>query len=240
MSKRLLILPVFLMVCFVTPRAVQAQVPWYVGAPGGAVVNMHGNYAGYGVGYGGGYGYGGLGGYGAQTPISAGLTGMSNLVRAEGAYNEASSRSMVYQEQARQKYIENQKLAFENKQQLQRAASARNAEVASENRAARARAEAFESTHRTPPLMTSEYNPTTGQIRWPDVLKASEFDGPRNEIDSLFKSGRKTESSAETAAKVETNVGQMKDLLRSQITTIPLNEYSESRKFLDRVAATLK
>lgn len=245
MSNRVASLLAMLASIFVGQQCVFAQVPWYVGTPGGVVVDTNGNYAGYGVGYGGGYGYGyggyGLGGWGgAQTPISAGLTGMGNLVRAEGAYNEASAKSLVYQEQAREKYLENQKIAIANRQTLQRASAARNAEQAAENKAARAKAEAFESTHRTPPMMPSEYNATTGQIRWPDILKAPEYDGPRGEIDGLFKSGMKTESAAETAAKVQTAVGHMKDTLRGQITSIPLNEYSECRRFLDRVAATLR
>ncbi|HTI50672.1 MAG TPA: hypothetical protein VL475_06970, partial [Planctomycetaceae bacterium] len=67
---------------------------------------------GYGVGYGlGGYGYGGMGygmgGYGGGTAAGNYLQGMSQVVRAQGQYNEQTSRAMINYEDARTKYIDN-------------------------------------------------------------------------------------------------------------------------------------
>ena len=41
------------------------------------------------------------------------------------------------------------------------------------------------------------------------------------------------------SSKIDKNVQEMRDLLRSEILTIPLHDYSEARKFLDSMAVSV-
>ncbi len=239
---------VFLLVALVfwgTPATAFSQLylgPQYgIGSPAYGY-GYGGNYGyggtGYGLGYGLGYGAG-LGYGGAQTPYSAELTGMGNLVRAEGDYNKRTSEALVNYEKAQNQYIENQQKAIAARQTAKRlgqAEAAKDREAAHESLV---RAEQYIASHRPQPLSHSQLDLTTGQVHWPAALIAKEFDPLRSSLESLFATRAKSGANSVLNAQISRKVGEMKDSLRSQILNIPLAEYSEARRFLDSLAVSV-
>lgn len=214
--------------------ALFAQVPWYAPTLGRSYGGVYpGAYGGYGV---GGFGT-------AQTPFSSAATGMGNLARGEGAYNVMTATAMRQEAQARSQALDNMEKAHDYHQKNVREREAINAQKKEkeqkEDQAARARAQEFNATHRTAPLSSAELNPSTGAITWPTALKSSDYSNHRKELEQLFQSMAKDGLTAGISDQVIAQVGEMKDALRRNIKDLPLPEYTESRKFLDRVAATV-
>lgn len=200
---------------------VQAQARWYVG-PG---------FGGYGGGY--GYGYGG-----ASTPASAAGHAMADMTRSQGMYNAMTSAAMINVEDARSKYIENQRQWTDVYMMKQRIVAAQHAEAKEEARARNAKIqEAQASQSNLPPrLSSSELDPTTGQIYWPSALMRDVFTDQRREIDALFMSRTHTGTTSELSETIYKKVRGMQDELRKHIRDIVTQEYMDARKFLDRLS----
>jgi hypothetical protein len=224
--------------------SISAYDGWYAGGGPGITYGGYGGYGyrPYGVGYGGvgfspyGYGYG----FGAQNPISSAATGMGNLVRSQGEYNESTAKAMVSYEKARSEYIDNQVKANNAFLERKRATQARDAKNREAERAAQARGRAFMAANHTPPLSSSQFDSATGTIEWPELLKGGDFDEPRKALDLMFDTLAKGGPTTDLAIRIRSKVGEFKDFLRSLILKIPMPEYSESRKFLDQLAATVQ
>jgi hypothetical protein len=194
---------------------------------------------GYGYGgYGGGYGYG-YGGYGATTPGSAAGHAMADMVRSQGAYNAMTSAAMVNVEEARSKYIDNQRQWTEVYLMKKRALDAQHAEEKVEARARNARlqeAQANNSSSLPPRLSSSELDPSTGKITWPSALMRDSFAPQRSEIEGLFLSRAHTGTTSELSETIYKKIRSMQDDLRKQIREIVAQEYMDARKFLDRLS----
>lgn len=201
-----------------------AYDPWYVG-PG------YGGFGGYGA-----WGYGGWGG--AQTAYSAEATGMSNLVRAQGQYNQATSQAMISQQEARSIAIDNSAKIMKNRQAMKRAAQAEDVKNREADQASRARMTEYQAAHKSPPLSSSEFNSATGKVKWPEPLTQYDFNDQRTALDTMIESGAKSGMSTVLAAQIVLKVGELKDALRGKIQDMPMPVYSECRKFLDRLAST--
>ena len=104
--------------------------------------------------------------------------------------------------------------------------------------AARMRQEEFQATHRPMPLPTDQVNLSTGAIHWPEILKAEHFTMARKSLDSLFEERARYGMDADRSTKIKLKAAELKEVLRSHIQDIPLAQYSEARKFLDRLVAT--
>ena len=119
-------------------------------------------YVGAGVGGYGGYGYGG-----ATTPQSAAGMAMADMVRSQGMYNQMTSAAMINVEEARSKYIDNQRQWTEVYLMKQRALAAEHAAAKEEARARNARYledQAANPSHLPPRLLSIQLDPSTGKI----------------------------------------------------------------------------
>jgi hypothetical protein len=189
------------------------------------------------------YGGGGYGGQFTQDPVTAYATayysGMSNLLRSQGFYDVEESQAMINSERARTKYIDNQQKLFYVRQSQKRAGLVAHSQDREIRRADRARQEEFYAAHRLQPLSHEQLDPWSGTIQWPAALLQSEFDELRSSLDELFGQKARGYEKSTVASKIDQNVQEMRDLLRSQILTIPLHDYSEARKFLDSMAVSV-
>jgi hypothetical protein len=190
---------------------------------------------GYGIfGYGAaGYGYGG--GFGGGTLEGNYLQGMSQVVRAQGEYNYNTAQAGISYEEARSKYLDNQKKwsqnYFQMKEEQQRLAVQQRLinKQTNEERAAALAAR--------PPvshgLGPNSLDPLTGRITWPEVLLRRDFEASRTQIDHLFELRAKTSQGAGTSEKIHSSVQEMLSLLRKEIEKIPANQYIAAHKFLN-------
>ena len=201
----------------------------------------------FGQWYGGGYGgYGGMGWGGAAGGVGEIYSGMGNLVRSEGERNvmnaEAEKRfqqAAQENEKARALHLENQKNIHAEQLRRRREAKAQNAEDREAALAARERQQEFLDAHRPQPLDKSQFNPATATIDWPFALRAADFNDLRNSIDMLFVARAKYGPTSDGTRQLTKGIADLKDLLRSQILKIPGSDYSEARKFLDRLAVSV-
>jgi hypothetical protein len=214
------VLVLLVTVSVLTGSNVQAQARWYVRPHVG-------------------YGYGGYGGYGGVgTAQSAAGHAMADMTRSQGMYNQMTSAAMINMEEARSKYIENQKNWTEVYLMKQRVVDANHAKQKEEARARNAKWQEYQASNPDlpPRLTSSELDSSTGRIVWPAALMRDEFVGQRKEIESLFTSRAHTGTTSELSDSIYKNVRAMQDELRKHIRDIVTQEYMGARKFLDRLA----
>ena len=196
--------------------------------------------------YGGGYGgYGGIGG-GMMDPISnyasVQYNGMSNLLRAYGSYTVDESQALMNTERARTRYIDNEQKIWRARQAFKRMKTTQVAEQRETDKATREKREEFMDSHRPRPLSQEHFDSQNGSLNWPVALKDPQFEETRTALDELFSQKARGYDSDRSAAasKINQAVQDMRETLRGQILTIPLQDYSEARQFLDSMAATAK
>lgn len=194
--------------------------------------------------YGGAYGGYGAGGGMMMDPISnyasAQYNGMSNLLRAYGSYTVDESEARMNTEKARTRYIDNEQKIFHARRAFNRMKMTQVAEQRETDKAIREKREEFIDAHRPQPLGDEHLDPRNGTIQWPAALRESEFAETRTTLEDLFGQKAKGYDKSVTASKINQSVQDMRETLRSQILTIPLQDYSEARQFLDSMAATAK
>lgn len=218
---------------FISPRAAAL---W-----GANPYNGYGSYGGFGmnsIGWHNGYGsYGGFGYSGVATfPVIPYRGGVADVIRSRGEYNEATSRSYINYEQARKGYIENRKQwqqAYFDMRQSNEARRVRKLEGAKHS----PEALAYAARSSAPRALSSEsLDPITGRLLWPEILQRDEFAIQREQIEQQFEIRASTSGAETNLPAIEQSVGRMIEILRSEIEDLPVDQYMESRKFLDSLA----
>ncbi|QDU09589.1 hypothetical protein [Gimesia aquarii] len=203
--------------------------------------------------YGGGYygGYYGRGYYG-------GWNDGSSLVRAQGQALVDRSKAMVNYEDARSKYIDNQKKVAETyvaRQKAQREAiqlqSQINEERAKQRQAALDRQAEKNRKMRESglspylnasasqdkaTLTASQFNPATGKINWPESLMGEEYKASREKIQELFSLRNSTGVTSTLSQQISDEAQVMKNILRGQIRNMLPNDYLSARGFIEGLA----
>lgn len=192
----------------------------------------------YGVGLGYGMGAGGMGWGGASTPESAAGHAMGDIIRSQGMYNQMTTAGMINVEEARSKFIENQRQWTEVYMQRERILAAQRAQRTQDARARNAQMQEFQATHSDipPRLPTSELDPLTGRITWPSALLRDGFAANRQQIDGLFATRAHAGTTSELTSQIARSVKGLQDELRKSIREIVPQEYMDARRFLDRLS----
>src|SRR5436190_20932315 len=205
-----------------------------------AMAGLHGSVACAQWGQFGVFGY--TGGFGGGKLEGNYLQGMSQVIRAEGEYNYNTAQAGISFEEARSKYLDNQKKwsqnLFQMREERQRLAIQQR-EINKQSNETRAAALAAK-----PPvyhgLGRNALDPVTGRLIWPQVLRGPEFDDARKEIDQLFELRAKTSQGAAMSDKIHETVQEMTMRLRSQIEKTPANQYMAAHKFLTALDYTTR
>jgi hypothetical protein len=193
-------------------------------------------FVGFGLGFGLGMGYGGGYGFGGGTAASNYMYGMSNVIRAEGEYNMMTSAAGVNYEEARSRYLDNQKKWWQNYLQGQEAHQKMMAEKYAREKHSPEALAAAASSGLPQQLSPDALDPVTGQITWPEVLQDDKYAAERKELEQLVELRAKTTQTAGNAAAIRAAVDKLTALLRKDVQTIPANDYMAARKFLDSLA----
>lgn len=188
----------------------------------------------YGGGW-GGYGYGGMGGTVGGSYGHA----MADVIRSQGMYNQMSSQSMINYEDARSKYIQNEKDWTDVYLMQRRIREADKAQAVENQRAASQRYASFQAqrpSHLPPRLSSSQLEPSTGRIIWPSALMQEPFAEQRDELQKLFTTRVHTGTTSDLSTAITQQVAVMFEALRDRIREIPTPDYMEARKFLNSLA----
>jgi hypothetical protein len=173
---------------------------------------------------------------GGGTPASMQTHAMAHLIRNQGRAIRSVSQASINNEEARSKFIDNQRkwtaTYFANKDLIE----SRKARELAKQRASR---DAYLSTRPSgapPRLSLSQLDTATGEISWPEGLQLSEFKDSRTKLESLFSTRARSSSTKTLAADVQSAVDGMRTALKAQIKSMAPNEYLAARKFLDSLA----
>jgi hypothetical protein len=197
------------------------------------------------LGYGGGGFYGGYGGFGwggGGTVEGNFLMGASQVIRSEGEYNYYSSLAGVNYEEARSRYIDNykkwQQYSLQVREERQRIEIQQREYNRQRNEAMNlARASAPPVQHG---LGQNSFDRITGKITWPELLRGSNYDESRKEVDKQFALRSKAGGTPETTDRIRAEVSKMLASLRKDIEKVPAGQYTEARKFLNAVDYTAR
>jgi len=181
----------------------------------------------------GGYGFGG-------TVEGDYLWGMSTVIRAAGEYNLYTAQAGVNNEEARSRYLDNKRKWTENYYHLREQRQALDAQKRERQRASRQTYYASLAATPSRAPAPESLDPVTGRISWPDLLLASEFEKPRQEIDQLFELRARTSQGAGNTLRIRELTQEMSRILRSQVTKTPANDYMAARKFIDKLDSSTR
>jgi hypothetical protein len=178
--------------------------------------------------YNGGYGYGGGGG----TVAGSAMQGMSQVISAAGQTHLANSAAAINLTQAESNAMRNDVQGVQTFWQMRDIGKAERAKergpaFTSEQLARMARDGAPR------PLNTNQIDPVTGALRWPGPLQDDSFQSLRDTISECTTKWAKYGSLDYADQKqLRESVDSMFDSLKSQITSIPPQDYTTCRSFL--------
>lgn len=168
----------------------------------------------------------------AQTAEGAALQGLAEVIAAEGQYNQATAAAAVDLTRAQSDALKNQVQSVQTtwamwnigREQLQRELGPH---ATPEELYVRARAAAPRS------LGAAQIDPVHGTVNWPVALQDDLFQARRSAIERY--ADRWTTKGALNAADqthMRQDIDAMFDLLKSQIGSIPPQDYLAAREFL--------
>jgi len=177
------------------------------------------------------YGYNFGGGY---SPVEGYQRGMADVIRARGQAAENYARARVNAEEARSKYIENQKKWTEAYWERKRRGEAELAKDYAEDRERREKWLKAKRGRKPETLPPSQYDSQSGALQWPDALQEPIYAELRRQIEAELELQAETGTTSNTP-KIRELADEMKSLLKNRIDELSANQYIASRKFLERL-----
>lgn len=175
------------------------------------------------------------GGYDHASTYQEGIMlGWASLWQGAGDYNYKTSQAMIHREQARSLYLDNRLKAVQTYFDARRInrearASERRPSLTNEQIARLAKQGVPK------PLTVQQYDPSTGKLFWPAILKDKIYDVPRKAIDKAI-AHRSQENSGLGSAnhhQVWQQKSDMHKLLKQRLPEYSSSEYMYAKKFLD-------
>lgn len=184
--------------------------------------------AGYGV-------YGGWGGGFSSTALEGAQRGMADVIRAEGEANESDARAAIDYEEARSRYMDNKNKWTETYLQRKRMGEVDRKRRHSEIRESRERYLTHKRSQEPARLSTSQLDPATGEIQWPEILMGDDFTKYRVQLDEYFRLRTHTSASADLTGDIHSTARKMQKILKKYVRELSAHDYIAARKFLDRL-----
>src|SRR5258708_20593770 len=178
----------------------------------------------------------GGGNYGGGTVDGNFLSGLSQVIRAQGDYNAETAAGLVSFEDARSRYIDNVNKWTQAYFQMREANQSFQIQMRELNKHS---PQALAKAAEVPQLGRDELDPVTGKLNWPDALMSDQFAKYRDEIDHLFELRAVTSLRADAAAKLRVATQDMTEMLRSNIDNLTVADFVAARKFLDRLESSV-
>ena len=184
---------------------------------------------------GGGYGYGW---WNHSSTISEGYgRGLADVIRAKGDYNLASSAAAVNFSEARRREIENDKLWTQTYFEMREINRQQHDADIKRHRGTPEDLARLAQAGRPKLLSNRELDAVTGQIRWPILLTAADFDGQRAVLEKIFASrAYHSVLGAEDFLAAVRAIDQMSAALADRIASVPPQAYVNAQSFLRSLA----
>jgi len=184
------------------------------------------SYAGY-------YGYGGYGWGTATTPQEAAYRGFAEALRARAEAQRAAADAALKYEEARSQYIENQGKWADTYSSLERSRiGARNLKKERQREELRKRLEIRHKQAERSRMSPSEFDPTTGFVKWPDALTTGLYLKDRQRLEELLVLQRYSRGRPEVALESEKTVISMQATLDRQFKSLHPSQWIAANRFL--------
>lgn len=174
----------------------------------------------------------------ASTPASGVGHAAADLIRARGMYNESTANAYVKFEEARRRYMDNQREWNDIVITRQRAVLAQHDRAKDEMRARNAtyREEGIGRAKLPPRLASKELDPYTGEVAWPRALQRDTFAIERGDIEKLLAVRAEEGSKSELMEALFNKTEDLRADLRFHIRELRTQEYLQARRFLDSLS----
>jgi len=162
--------------------------------------------------------------------------GMSDVIRSKGQYNLTTSQAAINATQAQSNAMKNYE-QWTNTYFQTRAANKAYRQAEAGPRPTSEDFVRWAKEGAPQPLSPSEYDPVTGKINWPVMLKADEFSKYRTELDELFAKRASNDSlTLQDFIEVDKITNALLEDLKSQIKNVPPDLYIASKEFVKSLA----
>lgn len=161
------------------------------------------------------------------------LNGQARMIQAAGQTNYLNSIAAVNYQEARSKWIDNNKklvttyyeTRIYNKEIKDRYAR---------RTPTREQWDKIISSALPEALTNNQYDRTSGKLTWPHILRTAEYDAFRNRIDELIlaRSAENDGDGSPFQREVSSLIDAMKMLLRSNMYSVTDNQYADARAYL--------
>lgn len=189
------------------------------------------------VGGGGGYGGGGWGwggGGGGTTIAGSYMQGAGAMMQGAGQYNLLTAEAARQGEAARAEAMQNQ-MTYMNDYFLAREANRDYRRQLAGPPITEQEAYNINMSRLPKRLTLDEFDPATGKINWPDVLKRPEFDEDRQKLDNLFAKRTHADSGlgSPNYHNIQIATRDMMSKLHDDIKGLGPSEYLLGLKYID-------
>lgn len=172
----------------------------------------------------------------ASTVGESHARGVSDMVRSRGQANLDNSAAAINVSQARSNEIQNYAAATNTYFQMRAANKAYRA-AARPKRATSEDWVRWAKEGAPKPLSPGEFDPVTGKIKWPVMLKADAFVKYRAQLDELFAKRSTSDSlTIQDFIQVDKLSKSLLEALKSHIKEVPPNLYVQSKEFVKSLA----
>ena len=177
------------------------------------------------------------GGGGVGTAYSAGVRAQAALTIAQGAASLNYAKANQVNALARSQYIVNQEKYIEMRRRLRAASEAEHEQQKAKAKARAALRPAPPSLSQVYPRLSSDQlDPLTGQIYWPALLMASEFNTDRKTIETALQAESQNGASDRTSKILNEAAHRMIKTLSGDYAKVSTENYSSARRFLNSLS----
>ncbi|MCG8583879.1 MAG: hypothetical protein MI757_04115 [Pirellulales bacterium] len=190
-------------------------------------------YGGWGGGYGPGYGYGTVQRR-AVTPAESYAYGLSDVTRARSQANLTNAEALSTLSDVRGKEIQNN-VDYANMYFERRRINEQWKESQRRPRATNEQLVRYAKDGMPDRSSGTQIDSITGEIAWPIVLQAPEFESYRQELDQLYKERAATGSvmGRDAYLKTRETCDLFLEALNAQVRELPANDFIEGKKFIE-------
>lgn len=175
----------------------------------------------------------------ATSGVQARDQGLADLIRAKGQFELDRAQAVAAMNAENQLQIDRRRDQFAAYDALRRQ---RLAETRERNIANRESRQERQLAMLPKPLSESDFDPQTGGIHWPSVLMQASFEPSRVKIEGLFQGWAKANQSGQPMdlGPLVQAIGELRDQLKKQITSLDTTTYLQGRRFLDSLEVSAR
>lgn len=167
------------------------------------------------------------------SPYEGDVRANADLIRSRGIADAYFSRGAVNWEEARSRYIDNQRKWIETYYALRDLNRLRQVERLAREKSTPAALAAAARADAPRPLGTDTLDPITGRIEWPDALLKPDFVKPRVELEHLFQLSATTTTSLQATERIRMATQEMTDILRANVDNMSAHEFVATARFIE-------